>query len=89
MNILLNKLSDSNNNLQIREDFKKGTYVEGLNEEIVSNTEEINKILRKGSLNRHISSTNMNNESSRSHALFSMIIESKVLYSLLSFIINI
>jgi len=64
--------------LQIREDFKKGTYVEGLNEEIISNSEEINQILLKGSTNRHISSTSMNTESSRSHALFSMIIESRV-----------
>ena len=64
--------------MQIREDFRKGTYVEGLNEEMVSNIEEINQILLKGSTNRHISSTNMNKESSRSHALFSMSVESKV-----------
>ena len=71
-------MSSSNINLQIREDLKKGPYVEGLNEEIVASSEEINQVLIRGSMNRHISATNMNNESSRSHALFSMIIESKV-----------
>lgn len=71
-------MSSSNINLQIREDLKKGLYVEGLNEEIVVSSEEINQVLIRGSMNRHISATNMNNESSRSHALFSMIIESKV-----------
>lgn len=77
------KLSDSNTNLQVREDFKKGTYVEGLNEEIISNSEEIKNIMERGSNNRHISATNMNKESSRSHALFSLTIESKVPYHIL------
>jgi len=64
--------------LQVREDLKKGVYVEGLKEEIVENSEETIELLRKGAINRHVGSTNMNLESSRSHSLFTMSIERKV-----------
>jgi len=66
-------------NLQIREDLKKGVYVEGLKEEMVENSEETIELLRKGAINRHVGSTNMNLESSRSHSLFTMSIERKVI----------
>jgi hypothetical protein len=61
----------------VREDLKKGVYVEGLTEEGATNSEETIELLRKGTRNRHVGSTNMNAESSRSHSLFSMTIESK------------
>lgn len=61
----------------MREDLKKGVYIEGLNEEIVKSSEETIELLRKGARNRHIGSTEMNFESSRSHSCFSMSIESK------------
>jgi len=67
-----------NTTLQIREDLKKGVYVEGLKEETVTNSAEIIELLRKGARNRHVGATNMNVESSRSHSIFSMTIESKV-----------
>ena len=57
---------------------KKGSYVENLTEEITTNFEETLDLLRKGSENRHVSATNMNAESSRSHSVFSMTIESRV-----------
>jgi hypothetical protein len=62
----------------VREDLKKGVYVEGLKEESVTNSEETIELLRKGARNRHVGATNMNMESSRSHSIFSMTIESKV-----------
>lgn len=64
--------------LQVREDLKKGVYVEGLKEEGVDGSDETIELLRKGAINRHVGSTNMNLESSRSHSLFTMTIERKV-----------
>ena len=64
-------------NLQIREDMKKGVYVDGIIEAQVTNVMETYKILKTGSRNRHVSSTSMNKESSRSHSVFSLNIESK------------
>jgi hypothetical protein len=39
---------------------KKGVYVEGLTEEGSVNSEEMIELLRKGTRNRHVGSTNMN-----------------------------
>lgn len=64
-------------NLLLREDMKKGAYVDGIIEEQVTNLMETYQILKIGSRNRHVSSTSMNKESSRSHSVFSMNIESK------------
>lgn len=63
--------------LQIREDTKKGVYVEGLLLETVSNVEETMELLLRGTRNRHVGATSMNKESSRSHSVFSLAIESK------------
>ncbi|OMJ72629.1 hypothetical protein SteCoe_28884 [Stentor coeruleus] len=56
---------------------KKGAYVDGLIEEQVTSVMETYQLLKIGSRNRHVSSTSMNKESSRSHSVFSMNIESK------------
>ncbi|CAK65046.1 unnamed protein product (macronuclear) [Paramecium tetraurelia] len=63
-------LSSSSNSLQIREDPKKGIYVENLNAVVVSNYDEAIALLKKGNSTRHIAATKMNSESSRSHAVF-------------------
>ncbi|CAD8104939.1 unnamed protein product [Paramecium primaurelia] len=63
-------LSSSSNSLQIREDPKKGIYVENLNAAVISNYDEAIALLRKGNSTRHIAATKMNSESSRSHAVF-------------------
>ncbi|OMJ82947.1 hypothetical protein SteCoe_16220 [Stentor coeruleus] len=74
----INDLLDQNpRSLQLREDMKKGVYVEGLIEETVRNAMETYNLLNIGAQNRHVSSTSMNKESSRSHSVFTMIIESK------------
>lgn len=52
-------------------------YIEGLIEEGVQNSDESIELLRKGARNRHVGATNMNFESSRSHSVFTMTIESK------------
>ncbi|KAG0628802.1 hypothetical protein M758_1G054100 [Ceratodon purpureus] len=70
-------LEPSQKNLMIREDTKTGVYVEGLSEEYVSNLEDVTRLLIRGLANRRVSSTAMNNESSRSHSVFTFVIESR------------
>ena len=62
-------------NLNIREDKKKGVYVEGLSEWSVQKPIDIYNLLKKGSSNRTISYTKMNDASSRSHAVFVVTVE--------------
>jgi hypothetical protein len=62
-------------NLNIREDVKKGIFVDGLSEWAVRNPSEIYSLLMKGANSRATAATNMNDVSSRSHAVFILIIE--------------
>ena len=64
-------------NLLIREDIKKGVYVENLQQETVTNFDDTLNVIEKGVKFRHVGSTNMNKESSRSHSVFTLQIESK------------
>nr|KJB32406.1 hypothetical protein B456_005G239700 [Gossypium raimondii] len=70
-------LDPSATNLLLREDVKKGVYVENLTEFEVQTVSDILKLLSQGSLNRKVASTNMNRESSRSHSVFTCVIESR------------
>ncbi|CAN0923363.1 Kinesin-like protein KIN-12E [Linum grandiflorum] len=74
---ILDLLDPSSNNLQIREDVKKGVYVENLKEVEVSSARDVIQQLIEGSTNRKVAATNMNHASSRSHSVFTCIIESK------------
>ncbi|KAK0582663.1 hypothetical protein LWI29_028296 [Acer saccharum] len=69
-------LDPSSTNLMLREDVKKGVYVENLSEFEVHTVGDILKLLTQGSLNRKVAATNMNRESSRSHSVFTCVIES-------------
>ena len=64
----------NNINLIIR-DNANGVFIEGLNKLKISSTEEALSLVLKGTKLRHIASTGMNKESSRSHAVFSIYIE--------------
>lgn len=55
---------------KIRERADKTTFVEGLEEVEVANVEEIIACIHRGNENRTVGSTLMNQESSRSHAVF-------------------
>jgi hypothetical protein len=66
-------------NLSIREDIKRGIYVENLTEQPVSSTEEALEVLQIGAANRHVAATSCNDFSSRSHSVFTITIKSKVL----------
>jgi kinesin family protein 15 len=61
--------------LQLREDVKRGVTVRDLKELTVETAEEAAEILKVGGRNRRVATTSMNRESSRSHAVFTMIIK--------------
>ena len=61
----------------LREDSKKGVYVEGCTEAVVLNANEAFMLYEEGSKNRHVAETAMNRESSRSHCVFTITIQSK------------
>jgi kinesin family protein 13 len=56
--------------LKVREDPVTGPYVEGLSTFAVANYSELLKLIRLGNSERTVAATNMNSESSRSHAIF-------------------
>lgn len=70
-------LNPNQRNLQIREDVKSGVYVENLTEECVSTMKDVTQILIKGLSNRRTGATSINSESSRSHSVFTCVVESR------------
>ena len=61
--------------LDIREDPKKGTFVKDLTYVTLKDTQDIQKCLDRGNKNRHVGQTSMNDQSSRSHSLFTVYLE--------------
>jgi hypothetical protein len=61
--------------LQIREDKNKGLFVEGLSEWVVRSPHDIYNLMKDGMRNRATAATKMNDISSRSHAVFMIIVE--------------
>ncbi|CAN4120124.1 unnamed protein product [Withania somnifera] len=74
---ILDLLNPSSVNLQIREDIKKGIHVEDLMEIEVMSARDVMQQLLQGAANRKVAATNMNRASSRSHSVFTCVIESK------------
>jgi kinesin family protein 3/17 len=68
-------LKPERNNLAIREDKKRGVFVEGLSEWVVRSPAEIYGLMERGGAVRATGSTKMNEISSRSHAVFIIIVE--------------
>ncbi|KAA0724089.1 Kinesin-like protein KIF15-A [Triplophysa tibetana] len=71
---LLDSVSTS---LFLRENIKRGVFVEGAGERYAASAAEAYQVLSMGWRNRRVASTSMNRESSRSHAVFTMTLESK------------
>ncbi|KAJ6390141.1 hypothetical protein OIU77_024371 [Salix suchowensis] len=63
--------------LEIREDMQTGVYVENLREEYVFTMKDVTQLLIKGLSNRRTGSTSINAESSRSHSVFTCVVESR------------
>jgi kinesin family protein 3/17 len=68
-------LTKNDKALDVREDPKKGTFVKDLSYVTLSNTKDISKCLDRGNANRHVGATSMNDQSSRSHSLFTVYLE--------------
>lgn len=73
--VISDLLKPDRNNLYIREDKKKGVYVDGLSEWVVRNPKEIYTLIKKGANYRATAYTKMNDISSRSHAVFIIVVE--------------
>ncbi|CAG8439295.1 10374_t:CDS:10 [Funneliformis mosseae] len=69
-------LSPETEDLRIHEDKRRGVYVSPLKEVVVSTPKQVLKEIMKGEANRHMSATDWNERSSRSHTIFQMVIES-------------
>ncbi|OHS93883.1 Kinesin motor domain containing protein [Tritrichomonas foetus] len=67
-------LGDPNKKLHVRQ-VDGDTSVVGLSTHIVKSPEEITKLLLKGKNNRAVGATSMNAQSSRSHSVFTIVIE--------------
>ncbi|GBG32405.1 Kinesin-like protein KIF16B [Hondaea fermentalgiana] len=59
--------------LRVREDPKSGPYVEDLTTVPVRSMHEIRRMMAVGARARTVAATNMNNKSSRSHAIFTLV----------------
>lgn len=70
-------LKPANDNLPIHEEKARGVYVKGLTEEYVSSSDEVYEVMRQGARVRAVASTNMNQESSRSHSIFVITVAQK------------
>jgi GTPase SAR1 family protein len=73
--VITDLLKNETQTLQIREDRKKGVFVEGLSEWVVRSPHDIYNLMKDGMRNRATAATKMNDVSSRSHAVFVIIVE--------------
>ncbi|NWI17908.1 KIF15 protein, partial [Crypturellus soui] len=70
-------LDSASAGLFLREHIKKGVFVDGAVEQVLSSAAEAYQVvLTTGWRNRRVASTSMNRESSRSHAVFTITVES-------------
>ncbi|XP_056617812.1 kinesin-like protein KIF13A isoform X3 [Triplophysa dalaica] len=73
----------SRQSLKVREHKVLGPYVDGLSQLAVTSFEDIESLMSEGNKSRTVAATNMNEESSRSHGVFSVIL-TQTLYDLQS-----
>eukprot|EP00927_Polykrikos_kofoidii_P023825 TRINITY_DN21811_c0_g1_i1.p1 TRINITY_DN21811_c0_g1~~TRINITY_DN21811_c0_g1_i1.p1 ORF type:complete len:1001 (-),score=182.36 TRINITY_DN21811_c0_g1_i1:195-3197(-) len=70
-------LEPSNCNLRVKETPQQGVYVDGLAHEFVTCEGDIVNLLRQGSRMRTVAATRLNQHSSRSHVIFSIVCEQR------------
>lgn len=73
--VISDLLKPDRTNLIIREDRKRGVFVDGLSEWVVRSPFEVYQLMARGAEERATGSTKMNEVSSRSHAVFLFIVE--------------
>ena len=67
---------DPKNRLDVKEDVERGVYVKDLTSYVVKGVTEMENVLLAGKKNRSVGATLMNQDSSRSHSIFTIVIES-------------
>jgi len=67
--------ADPKAKVDLKEDPERGVFVKGLTDIVVDSVEAIDNVMRHGYKNRTVGATLMNAESSRSHSIFTIIIE--------------
>ncbi|XP_011297517.1 kinesin-like protein KIF3B [Fopius arisanus] len=67
--------SDQSLRFELKEKPESGVFVKDLSSVICKSAQEIQQLMNKGNMNRTIGATNMNEHSSRSHAIFLITIE--------------
>jgi hypothetical protein len=67
---------DPKNKLDLKEDPDRGVYVKDLTSYVVKSVSEMENVLLAGKKNRSVGATLMNQDSSRSHSIFTIVIES-------------
>jgi kinesin family protein 3/17 len=72
-----NATGSAKQGLELKESPDTGIYIKDLTTKVVKSVEEIDAVLRQGHKNRSVGATLMNQGSSRSHAVFSVVIESQ------------
>ena len=63
--------------INLREDIKKGVFLQGVSEEIIGSFSEAQNVIKKGLDNRHVGFTEANSTSSRSHCVVTVHLESR------------
>ncbi|KAK9829931.1 hypothetical protein WJX72_008705 [[Myrmecia] bisecta] len=79
--VISDLLKPERQNLVIREDRKRGVFVEGLSEWVVRTPAEVYGLMERGAAQRATGATKLNEMSSRSHAVFIIIVEKSTVLS--------
>ncbi|KAE9614756.1 putative plus-end-directed kinesin ATPase [Lupinus albus] len=69
-------LDSTQRNLEMKDGFKHAFNIENLTEEYVTSYDDVTQILIKGLSSRKVGATSLNSKSSRSHIIFTFVIES-------------
>ncbi|KAL0052764.1 hypothetical protein WJX82_007311 [Trebouxia sp. C0006] len=75
--VITDLLNPAATRLHIRENLQQGVHVEGLSQETVTSAQAVMQLLSAGAQNRHVAATKANADSSRSHCVFTCVVESK------------
>ncbi|CAE7710446.1 KIF3B [Symbiodinium pilosum] len=73
--VIFDLLKPDRSHLMIREDRRRGVFVEGLSEWLCRSPDEVQKLMEHGSTARATAQTGVNDTSSRSHAVFIIVVE--------------
>ncbi|XP_065840301.1 uncharacterized protein [Oscarella lobularis] len=76
--VIKDLLNPENKKLKIHENAQREVYIADCTEEILLSREMALDLIQRGEHNRHFGETNMNERSSRSHTIFTLVVESRL-----------